>query len=49
LVKAHATGVTVDELDELFTLFIWNQGVGHFASEIAPSSLFVVYQPMSLT
>ena len=42
--KAYAIGLTVDELDELFTLFIWNQGVGHFASEIGPSQLFVVYQ-----
>jgi len=44
LMKAYAIGLTVDELDELFTLFIWNQGVGHFASEIGPSQLFVVYQ-----
>ena len=44
LVKAYAIGLAVDELDELFTLFIWNQGVGHFASEIGPSQLFVAYQ-----
>jgi alkylhydroperoxidase/carboxymuconolactone decarboxylase family protein YurZ len=44
LVKAYAIGVNVDELDELFALFIWNQGVGHFASEIGPSQLFAAYQ-----
>lgn len=44
LVKAYAIGVVVDELDELFTLFIWNQGVGHFASEIGTSQLFAAYQ-----
>ena len=44
LMKAYAIGLTVNELDELFTLFIWNQGVGYFASEIGPSELFVVYQ-----
>ena len=44
LIKAYAIGLTVEELDELFTLFIWNQGVGHFASEIGPSPFFVVYQ-----
>lgn len=44
LVKAYADGVTVEELDELFSLFVWNQGAGHFASEIAPSQLFAAYQ-----
>ena len=44
LVKAYAVGVTVAELDELFSLFIWNQGVGNFASEIGPSPLFAAYQ-----
>jgi len=44
LVKAYFTGVTVSELDELFTLFVWNQGIGHFASEIGPSQLFAAYQ-----
>ena len=32
------------ELDELFSLFIWNQGVGNFASEIGPSVLFAAYR-----
>ena len=44
LVKAYSIGVTVAELDELFSMFVWNQGVGHFASEIGPSSLFAAYQ-----
>ena len=44
LVKAYALGVTVRELDELFLLFIWNQGVGNFASEIGPSVLFAAYR-----
>lgn len=44
LVKAYAAGTTVRELDELFSLFVWNQGAGHFASEIGPSSLFAAYQ-----
>jgi alkylhydroperoxidase/carboxymuconolactone decarboxylase family protein YurZ len=44
LVKAYFAGVTVNELDELFSLFVWNQGIGHFASEIGPSQLFSAYQ-----
>ncbi|MEA1906171.1 MAG: hypothetical protein U9N12_04340 [Euryarchaeota archaeon] len=44
LVKAYYAGVTVAELDELFSLFVWNQGVGNFASEIGPSPLFAAYQ-----
>ena len=44
LVKAYVLGVTVRELDELFLLFIWNQGVGNFASEIGPSVLFEAYR-----
>lgn len=44
LIKAYAAGTSVAELDELFTLFAWNQGVGHFASEIGPSALFAAYQ-----
>ena len=43
LVKAYAAGVTVCELDELFSMFVWNQGVGTFASEIGPSPLFGAY------
>lgn len=44
LVKAYALGVSVAELDELFAMFVWNGGVGTFASEIGPSSLFGAYQ-----
>ncbi len=44
LVKSYYAGVTVAELDELFTLLVWNQGVGNFASEIGPSPLFAAYQ-----
>ena len=43
LVKAYSAGVTVAELDELFTLFVWNQGFGTFASAISPSALFAAY------
>ncbi len=43
LIKAYYLGVTVAEFDELFSLFIWNQGIGHFSSEMAQSSLFKVY------
>lgn len=44
LVKAYAIGATIAELDELFCLFVWNQGAGEFASEVGPSSLFAAYQ-----
>jgi len=44
LVKAYSIGCSVAEMDELFTLFAWNQGIGHFASEIGPSPLFGAYQ-----
>jgi len=43
LVKGYAAGVAVEELDELFSMFVWNQGVGTFASEIGPSPLFDAY------
>jgi uncharacterized protein (DUF2249 family) len=42
-VKAYSIGVTIQEFDELFAMFAWNQGVGYFASEIGPSSLFAAY------
>ncbi len=44
LIKAYSIGVTVSEFDEIFSMFIWNQGVGYFASEIGPSLLFTAYQ-----
>lgn len=44
LIKAYALGVTTPELDELFSMFVWNQGIGTFASEIGPSPLFGAYK-----
>ncbi len=44
LIKAYSLGTTVEELDELFSLFAWNQGIGHFSSEIGPSPVFGVYK-----
>lgn len=44
LIKAYSLGVTVEELDELFSLFAWNQGIGHFSSEIGPSTVFGLYK-----
>lgn len=44
LIKAYSLGVTVQELDELFSLFAWNQGIGNFSSEIGPSTTFGVYK-----
>jgi len=44
LVKAYSLGVTADELDELFSLLVWNGGIGTFASEIGTSTLFGAYQ-----
>jgi len=48
LVKAYAIGVTIAELDELFSMFVWNGGVGTFASEVGPSSLFAAYQRIKM-
>jgi alkylhydroperoxidase/carboxymuconolactone decarboxylase family protein YurZ len=44
LIKAYSIGLSVEEMDELFSLFVWNAGVGNFASEIGPSPLFGAYQ-----
>jgi hypothetical protein len=44
LIKAYSLGLTVQELDEIFSLFVWNQGVGNFSSEIGPSTVFGVYK-----
>lgn len=44
LIKAYSLGVSIAELDELFSLFAWNQGIGHFSSEIGPSPVFAVYK-----
>ncbi|MCK5822992.1 MAG: DUF2249 domain-containing protein [Bacteroidales bacterium] len=43
LIKAYYLGVRVEQFDELFSLFIWNQGIGHFSSEIAQSPFFKAY------
>ncbi|WP_195715227.1 DUF2249 domain-containing protein [Ancylomarina sp. 16SWW S1-10-2] len=43
LIKSYYLGTSVAEFDELFSLIIWNQGNGHFASEIAQSPLFKAY------
>jgi hypothetical protein len=46
MIKAYALGVPVEVLDELFSLFAWNQGIGYFSSEIGPSELFAAYKMM---
>lgn len=43
IIKAYYLGITVEQLEELFALIVWNQGIGHFSSEIAQSSLFKVF------
>ena len=42
-VKAYSVGVSLAEFDELFAMFVWNQGIGYFSSEIGPSALFGAY------
>lgn len=44
LIKAYSLGVTIEELDELFSLFAWNQGIGYFSSEVGPSTVFGAYK-----
>ncbi|MGI6176612.1 MAG: DUF2249 domain-containing protein [Christensenellales bacterium] len=44
LVKAYACGVDSAVLDDVFELLAWNQGIGHFSSEIGPSALFQAYK-----
>ncbi|MFK4784684.1 hypothetical protein [Fusobacterium sp. MFO224] len=44
LIKAYSIGLKTEELDELFSLFVWNQGIGYFSSEIGPSTLFKTYK-----
>jgi alkylhydroperoxidase/carboxymuconolactone decarboxylase family protein YurZ len=43
LLKAYYLGISVEQMEELFALIVWNQGIGHFSSEIAQSSLFKVF------
>lgn len=42
-IKSYYLGTTVAEFDEVFSLIIWNQGIGHFSSELAQSPLFKAY------
>ncbi len=44
LVKAYIYGLDSAALDDVFELLVWNQGIGHFSSEIAPSALFAAYR-----
>ncbi len=44
LIKAYAAGATVEELDEVFGLFIWLEGASTFVSEISTSAIFGVYE-----
>lgn len=44
LVKAYTHGVKSAAFDDVFELLIWNQGIGHFSSEIGPSTLFAAYK-----
>ena len=44
LVKAYAHGIDSAALDDVFELLAWNQGIGHFSSEIGPSPLFAAYK-----
>lgn len=43
LIKAYYLGITVEQLEEVFALIIWNQGIGHFSSEIAQSSFYKAF------
>jgi len=43
LIKSYYLGTSIAELSEVFSLIIWNQGIGHFSSELAQSSLFKAY------
>ncbi len=44
LVKAYIHGLDSAALDDVFELLAWNQGIGHFSSEIGPSTLFSAYR-----
>ncbi len=44
LVKAYIHGIDSQALDDVFELLVWNQGIGFFASEIGPSTLFKAYK-----
>ncbi len=44
LVKAYIHGLPSEALDDVFELLAWNQGIGYFASEVGPSTLFAAYR-----
>lgn len=44
LVKAYIHGLDSAAFDDVFELLAWNQGIGHFSSEIGPSTLFQAYK-----
>ena len=44
LIKAYAIGFSLSQIEEMFKLFAWNEGVGTFSSEIGPSTLFGAYK-----
>lgn len=44
LVKAYIHGLDSAAFDDVFELLAWNQGIGFFASEIGPSTLFKAYK-----
>ena len=44
LVKAYIHGIDSQALNDVFELLAWNQGIGFFASEIGPSTLFKAYK-----
>lgn len=44
LIKAYNYGVESAVFDDVFELLAWNQGIGHFSSEIGPSTLFAAYK-----
>lgn len=48
LVKVYAQGIDSAALDDVFELLAWNQGIGHFSSEIGPSTLFAAYKTIKL-
>lgn len=43
LIKAYAHGIDSRAFDDVFELVAWNQGIGTFASEVGPSTLFRAY------
>ena len=48
LVKVYAQGIDSAALDDVFELLAWNQGIGHFSSEIGPSTLFAADKTIKL-